>query len=94
LPKLRDVLCGDAQLHGLGWQVETALRDLKTTMRVDVLPCKTVPGVLKEVIVLAIVYNPVRRPCDNQPHSNTSGWSGSASWMPCGSAHQVLTGHE
>jgi hypothetical protein len=27
---------------------------------VDVLPCKTVPGVLKEVIVLAIVYNPVR----------------------------------
>jgi hypothetical protein len=60
LPKLRDVLFGDAQLHGLGWQVETALRDLKTTMRVDVLPCKTVPGVLKEVIVLAIVYNPVR----------------------------------
>jgi hypothetical protein len=29
-------------------------------MRVDVLHCKTVPGVLKEVIVFAIVYNPVR----------------------------------
>ena len=51
---------GDAQLHGLGWPVETSLTYLKTTMRMDVLHCKTVPGVLKEVIVFAIVYNLVR----------------------------------
>lgn len=57
---MRDVLFGDAQLHGLGWQVETSLTYLKTTMWMDVLHCKTVPGVLKEVIVLAIVYNPIR----------------------------------
>jgi hypothetical protein len=33
---------------------------LKTTMRMDVLHCKTVPGVLKELTVFAIVYNLVR----------------------------------
>jgi hypothetical protein len=57
---LRDVLFGDAQLHDLGWQVETSLTYRKTTTRMDVLHCKTVPGVLKEVIVFAIVYNMVR----------------------------------
>jgi len=29
-------------------------------MQMDVLHCKTVPGVLKELTVSAIVYNPVR----------------------------------
>src|SRR5215510_692948 len=33
---------------------------LKTTMQMDVLHCKTVPGVLKELTVFAIVYNLVR----------------------------------
>ena len=42
------------------WPVETSLAPLKTTMRMDVLPCKTVAGVLKELTVLAIVYNLVR----------------------------------
>ena len=42
------------------WQVETSLAQLKTTMRMDVLHCKTVPGVLKELTVFAIVYNLVR----------------------------------
>ena len=42
------------------WQVETALAQLKTTMRMDVLPGKTVPGVLKVLPVFAIVYNLVR----------------------------------
>jgi Transposase DDE domain len=39
------------------WQVETSLGYLKTTMRMDVLHGKTVPGVLKELTVFAIVYN-------------------------------------
>ena len=36
------------------------LAHLKTTMQMDVLHCKTVPGVLKELIVFALVYNLVR----------------------------------
>jgi hypothetical protein len=40
--------------------METSLAHLKTTMRMDVLHCKTVPGVLKELTVFALVYNLVR----------------------------------
>ena len=49
-----------AELYRQRWQVETALAHLKTTMRMDVLHCKTVPGVLKELTVFAMVYNVVR----------------------------------
>jgi DDE family transposase len=49
-----------AELYHQRWQVETSLAHLKTTMRMDVLHCKTVPGVLKELTVFAIVYNLVR----------------------------------
>jgi hypothetical protein len=49
-----------AELYRQRWQVETALAHLKTTMQRDVLHCKTVPGVLKELTVFAIVYNLVR----------------------------------
>ena len=36
------------------------MRDLKQTMKMDVLRCKSVDGVLKELIVYGIVYNLVR----------------------------------
>jgi hypothetical protein len=49
-----------AELYRQRWQIETALAHLKTTMQMDVLHCKTVPGVLKELTVFAIVYNLVR----------------------------------
>jgi Transposase DDE domain len=49
-----------ADLHRQRWQVETALAPLKTTMRMAVVPCKTVPGVLKELTVVAMVYHVVR----------------------------------
>ena len=49
-----------AELCRLRWQVETSLAHLKTTMRMEILHCKTVPGVLKELAVFAIVYNLVR----------------------------------
>ena len=49
-----------AELYRLRWQVETSLAHLKTTMQMDVLRCKTVAGVLKELTVFAIVYNLVR----------------------------------
>ena len=49
-----------AELYRLRWQVETALAHLTTTMQMDVLRCKTVAGVLKELTVFALVYNLVR----------------------------------
>jgi hypothetical protein len=42
------------------WDVETHLRHLKTTMGMDVLHCKTEPGVRKELAVFCLVYNLVR----------------------------------
>src|SRR5262245_18989789 len=50
-----------AELYRQRWQIETSLAHLKTTMQMDVLHCKTVPGVLKELTVFAIVYNLVRK---------------------------------
>lgn len=50
-----------ARLYGLRWGVEVNLRHLKQTMKMDVLHCKTVPGVLKELAIFVIVYNLVRR---------------------------------
>ncbi len=49
-----------AELYRQRWQVETSLAQLKTTMRMEVLHGKTVPGVLKELTVFAIIYNLVR----------------------------------
>jgi hypothetical protein len=49
-----------ATLYRQRWQVGTSLAHLKTTMQMEVLHCKTVPGVLKELTVFAIVYNLVR----------------------------------
>jgi hypothetical protein len=45
---------------GCDYNVETALAQLKTTMRMEVLRCKTVLGVLKELTVFALVDNLVR----------------------------------
>jgi hypothetical protein len=49
-----------AELYRTRWQVELNFRHLKTTMKMDVLKCMTVEGVLKELTVYAIVYNLVR----------------------------------
>jgi hypothetical protein len=49
-----------ANLYGERWRIETNLSHLKTTMGMDVLHCRTVAGVLKEMTVYAIVYNLVR----------------------------------
>ena len=49
-----------AGLYGQRWQVETDLRHLKQTLRMDVLRTKTVTGVHKELAMFALVYNLVR----------------------------------
>jgi len=50
-----------AKLYGLRWTVETNLRHLKQTLNLDVLRCRTVDGVLKELAMLVLIYNLVRR---------------------------------
>jgi hypothetical protein len=40
--------------------VEVYLRDLKITLKMDVLKCKSADGVLKELTIYAIAYNLVR----------------------------------
>jgi hypothetical protein len=49
-----------AELYGLRWQVETNLRHLKSTLRMDILRCESVDGVHKEIWMFALVYNLVR----------------------------------
>jgi hypothetical protein len=49
-----------AELYFARWQVEVNLGHLKTTMGLDVLKCKTVDGVLKELIIYVLIYNLVR----------------------------------
>ena len=49
-----------ADLYGMRWRVEQNLRDLKQTMKMDVLRCQSVDGVLKELTAYAIVYNLIR----------------------------------
>jgi hypothetical protein len=48
------------ELYGQRWQIETNFRHLKQTLKMDVLRCKTVAGVQKELTMYALVYNLVR----------------------------------
>jgi hypothetical protein len=43
------------------WEIETNFGHLKTTMKMDVLKCKTVDGVLRDMQVFALIYNMVRQ---------------------------------
>ena len=49
-----------AELFRRRWGIETNLRHLKTTMKMEVLHCHSVEGVLKELAMYALVYNLVR----------------------------------
>lgn len=49
-----------AKLYLSRWHIELNFRHLKTTMGMEVLHCKTVAGVLKEMYMFAITYNLVR----------------------------------
>lgn len=50
-----------AELFRQRWEIETNFGHLKTTMKMDVLKCKTVQGVLKELQVFALIYNLIRQ---------------------------------
>src|SRR4051812_21961851 len=49
-----------ADLYFRRWRVEVNFKHIKTTMKMDVLHCKTVEGVLKELVVFALIYDLVR----------------------------------
>jgi len=49
-----------ADLYHRRWQIEVNLRHLKQTMGMDVLRCRSVEGVLKELWMFMLVYNLVR----------------------------------
>jgi hypothetical protein len=42
------------------WDVETNIGHLKTTMKMDVLRCKSEDGIRKELVIFCLVYNLVR----------------------------------
>lgn len=50
-----------AKLYGQRWRAEVDLRQVKITLRLDVLRCRSLPGVMKELLALSIIYNLVRR---------------------------------
>jgi hypothetical protein len=50
-----------ARLYERRWRVEVNLRHLKQTLGLDVLKCRTFPGVMKELLVFVVAYNLVRR---------------------------------
>lgn len=47
-------------LYRRRWEVETNIGRLKTTLSMDVLKCKSVEGIQKELIAFAMIYNAVR----------------------------------
>lgn len=49
-----------AELYRRRWLAELFLRDIKISLRMDVLKCKTPEGVIKELTVYAIAYNLIR----------------------------------
>ncbi|MDZ4688066.1 MAG: transposase [Planctomycetaceae bacterium] len=49
-----------AELYQWRWRIEGHFRELKTTLRLEPLKCRRVDGVLKELTMLALVYNLVR----------------------------------
>lgn len=54
-------LAAVADLFFQRWDIETNFGHLKTTMKLDVLKCETVEGVLRELQVFALIYNMVRQ---------------------------------
>jgi hypothetical protein len=50
-----------AALYQRRWEIETNFGHVKTTMKMDVLKCRTVDGVLRELHVFGMIYNLVRQ---------------------------------
>lgn len=61
-----------ADLYLQRWDVELNFRDIKTTMDMDVLRCKTPEMIYKEIVIHFIVYNAIRQlMLESAEHSKT-----------------------
>ena len=49
-----------AELYYRRWQIELNFRHIKISMKMDVLRCKTVDGVKKELAIFSLAYNLIR----------------------------------
>jgi hypothetical protein len=49
-----------AELYYKRWRIELNFRHIKISMKMDVLRCETVEGVLKELAIFSVAYNLVR----------------------------------
>jgi hypothetical protein len=49
-----------AELYGHRWHIETCFDHLKTSLKMNVLKCQSVDGVMKELAAYLLVYNLVR----------------------------------
>jgi Transposase DDE domain len=49
-----------AELYGHRWNIETCFDHLKTTMKMSVLKCQSIGGILRELLVYLLVYNLIR----------------------------------
>ena len=74
---------GLTDLYRRRWEIETNIRHLKTTMKMEVLKCKTVDGVLRELHVFALVCNLVRQIMIERQRLRRYSQSKLASSTPC-----------
>jgi len=49
-----------AELYGHRWNIETCFGYLKTTMKMNVLKCRSTAGIYRELLMYLVVYNLIR----------------------------------
>ena len=84
-----------ADLYFARWGIETNFGHLKTTMGLDVLKCQTVHGILKELMVFALIYNLVRLIMGQAARRQQVGidrisFIDALRWLACARAHEDL----
>lgn len=77
------------------WDVETDIRNLKTTMGMEVLHCQTVEGVQKELWMFLLIYNLVRAVTvaaakRQKVAVSRISFASALHWMRCAQAGDVL----
>ena len=77
------------------WDVETDIRHLKTTMGMDILHCKTVEGVRKELWMFLLIYNLVRSvmlsaATRQEVEVSRISFASALHWLRCAKDHATL----
>ena len=85
-----------AELYRRRWEQETNFAHMKTTMKMDVLKCKTVDGVLRELHVFALIYNMIRQVMVAAAHRqrvpvNRISFIDAMRWLNAAQSNDILT---